>query len=66
MNGKIIKVDGNKVTIRPDENFLDIQIDKTGSYLEAKIGREVLISFGKITGKVEILVNGGYFDGILV
>lgn len=66
MKGKIMKVDGNKITIRPNENFMNIQIDKNHSSLEEKLGTEVDISFGYRTGKAEVLVNGCYYDGFLI
>lgn len=61
-----MKVDGNKITIRPNENFMNIQIDKNHSSLEEKLGTEVDISFGYRTSKAEVLVNGCYYDGFLI
>ena len=64
MKGKIVKVEWDKITIRPNQNFVDIQI-YNGSHLDAKLGSDVTITFGRKNGNVEVLINGCFFNGIL-
>lgn len=62
MKGKIIKVEGNKLTIRPNENFMDIMVyvDKSTKPEEWK---EVEIKFNK---SVTVVVNRiGYYGELI-
>lgn len=64
MKGKIIKVEGNKVTIRPNENFMDIQIDRDDSYYNVRPGMEVDIGIVNRIFTVEI--DGYIYGGKLI
>lgn len=64
MKGKIIKVDGNKVTIKPNENFMNIQITRDDDYINVKAGMEVDISIENRMFCVEI--DGYIYGGILI
>lgn len=58
MKGKIIKVHGDTILIRPDENFLDIFIRNRAYNMinDSYLGKEVSVKFGKF-----VIVN---VDGI--
>ena len=70
MNGKIIKIDDDKIVIRPSENFLDIEIDQKhqntdgltlGDNVEIDLTtRSVLVKINRVNyyGRLEDISNG--------
>lgn len=62
MKGKIIKVEENKLTIRPDENFMDIKV-YTDKYTKLEEWKEIEIKFNR---SVTVIVNGiGYYGELI-
>lgn len=62
MKGKIIKIDGDKIVIRPCENFLDVTVDSYCS-VAPEIGKEVEIS---IRSSVSVTIDNIRFYGKFV
>lgn len=64
MKGKIIKIDGDNILIRPSENFLDITVKSKlyNNLTESDIGKEVEIKVDKF---VKVLIDGIGFYGTI-
>ena len=64
MNGRIIRIDNDKIVIRPSENFLDIEIDQKHQNTDGlTLGDNVEIDL--TTRSVLVKINGVNYYGRL-